>query len=204
VYGTPVWRKRPREEPAHVAVRLTQLSELLQRLAVDEPEIACIWRDLDVGEPAEHAVEEPGHGSAQERLAPAVASNGVDDLVALAPARDQLRRDLRRILRSPSSTIVASPVARSRPAVTATWWPKFRVKVTTLKRWSRLWSSSELVASRRRSVVHEDHSASPSSPSSTPSRRRASWGASPPLVVERDDERVPRHEPMVEDRYRRV
>src|SRR5206468_2672575 len=85
----------PGEEPADVAVVLAHAPELLERAPVDEPEVARVERDVDVDEAAQGAVEDRDRRPAQPRLGRAVLPDRIDDLVALAPARDQLRHHLR-------------------------------------------------------------------------------------------------------------
>src|SRR5438876_7556527 len=88
----------PREEAADVAVVLAHVPELVERTPVDEAEVAGVGRDVDVAEPAQDAVEEADRGAAEEGLDAPVLANGVDDLVALAPACDQVGRELGRVL----------------------------------------------------------------------------------------------------------
>src|SRR2546430_12965684 len=88
----------PREEAADVAVVLPHEAELVERTPVDEPEVPGVGWDLDVAQPAQDAVEEPDRGAAEEGLDAPVLADRVDDLVAFAPAGDQVGRELRRIL----------------------------------------------------------------------------------------------------------
>ena len=88
----------PAEHPAQVAVRLAHRPERLERAAVDEPEIAGGGGHVDLGQPAQHAVE-PARGQILEAaLALPLLHDCVDDLVARLPARDELGDDLRRML----------------------------------------------------------------------------------------------------------
>ena len=65
---------------------------------VDEPEVADVERHLHLGDPVEAPVE-PGRRRALEpRLTVALVAHGVDDVVALTPARGELEHDLGRIL----------------------------------------------------------------------------------------------------------
>ena len=70
----------------------------VQHPPVDEAKIADVDRRVEVGDDAEQPVEEGRAQSAEEGLALAPAPYRVHDVVLFAPARDQLRDDLGRVL----------------------------------------------------------------------------------------------------------
>ena len=88
----------PAEHPAHVAIRLAHRAERVERPAVDEAEVADVERHVDVGHPAKDAVEHRRGQPLERAFAFPLLAHGVDDVVALAPARGQVEGDLGRIL----------------------------------------------------------------------------------------------------------
>ena len=87
-----------RDEAAEEAVRLVQAQDFVDRAAAHQPEIPGIGWDLDLRDALDHAVAERGDEALGERLALARAALAVDDVEALAPARDHVAEKLRRIL----------------------------------------------------------------------------------------------------------
>ena len=90
-------KAEPGEHAAHEPVLLRHRAEGLDDAAVGEAEVACGGGDLDAGEPAQHAVVRACRGLLEPALG-AVDHHPVDDLVAVAPSRRELREHLRRML----------------------------------------------------------------------------------------------------------
>src|SRR5206468_6077203 len=87
----------PAPEPAEKAPALRERHERARHPAVEEAEVAGVERDVDLGDRTQAPVEGRVGGALQEPvLAP--APDGVDDVVALAPLRDEARQHLGRIL----------------------------------------------------------------------------------------------------------
>ena len=95
---TDLAKADPAEHATHVAIRLAHRAERVERPAVDEAEVADVDRHVDVGHPAKDAVEHPGGQPLERAIAFPLLAHGVDDVVALAPARGQVEGDLGRIL----------------------------------------------------------------------------------------------------------
>src|SRR3954451_11265244 len=88
----------PAEHAAHVAVRLPHRAERVEGSAIDETEVADVERNVDVAHPPEEAVEGRSRRALERRVALPLLTDGVDDVVTVAPARGELERDLRRVL----------------------------------------------------------------------------------------------------------
>ena len=85
------------DQAAQEAVALAVLAQLVDHLAVDEPEVPGVLGDVDRGHLAEEPVEAVG-GELLERRVLARAALRIDDVEALFPLLEQLQRDPRRVL----------------------------------------------------------------------------------------------------------
>ena len=88
----------PGGHPPEVAIVLAHRRHRVERAPVDEAEVACVPRDVDLGQTAKQAVEELRGQQLRPRLADALVAHRVDDRVPLAPAPRELECHLGRIL----------------------------------------------------------------------------------------------------------
>ena len=125
----------PARHPADEAVALAHRVERVERVAIEQPEVAGVGLDRDLRQARDEPVE-PARG---EQLEPASRPRARGARRRRCPPRRASARASSRITsggswRSASIITVASPRARSRPAVIAAWWPKLRERVTTRTR----------------------------------------------------------------------
>ena len=77
---------------------LLERDDVVDDAAAHETEVAGVRRDLDLGDAGDDPVAERRDDALGQRLALARPALRIDDVVALAPAADELRDQLRRIL----------------------------------------------------------------------------------------------------------
>ncbi len=87
-----------RHESAQKSVTLGQRHDVVHDATAEQTKITGVGRDLDFGDAGDHPIADVRDDPLGQRLAGARAPLGVDDLVAVAPARDQLGDQLGRIL----------------------------------------------------------------------------------------------------------
>ena len=88
----------PRAHPAQEAGALAHAQQGVQRRAVEQPEVARVRLELDLGETAHDRVEPACGGELHARLALAHAALGDHDVRAVAPALDHVGDQLGRVL----------------------------------------------------------------------------------------------------------
>src|SRR5205085_5019262 len=86
------------DQTAQESVAFVERDDVVDDPTAHEAEIAGIRGNLDVRDLADDAVAERGDKALGPRLTLTGASLRVDDVVSLAPARDKLADQLRRIL----------------------------------------------------------------------------------------------------------
>ena len=86
--------RHPAEEPRPLAHRV----ERLQRAPVEQPEVAGVLGQVDLGEAREEAVEPAGRRELHPRLPGALGADRVDDVRAVLPVLDHGQDQLRRVL----------------------------------------------------------------------------------------------------------
>ena len=88
----------PAEHAAYETVPLRHGAERVDGLAVDEPEVADVGGDVDVGQRTDELVEQRCRPKLQARFAVSADTQRVDDLEALPPLRGEVEDDFRWIL----------------------------------------------------------------------------------------------------------
>ena len=91
-------KPHPGEQPLHEAGALRHAAQGLHHAPVHEPEVAGVARDVHLADAVQQAVEQARGGALDGGLAVAHPARGIDHVVALAPARDHLRDQFRRVL----------------------------------------------------------------------------------------------------------
>ena len=88
----------PHRHAAQKARALGHLQQRVQRPAIEQAEVAGVRLEVDLGEFVEQLVEPRGGRELERGLALAPLAHGIHDVRALAPLRDHLADQLRRIL----------------------------------------------------------------------------------------------------------
>ena len=88
----------PGEHAAHEPVALGHGEEAIERLAVDQAEVAGVAGNRRFGERAGEAIEEVGGHKLEAAFAAARRALGANDVIALLPSGDQRMDDFGRIL----------------------------------------------------------------------------------------------------------
>ncbi len=138
-------------------MRLGQRVQRVDDAAVEQSEVARVERDVDVGEPAEDAVEELVGAIASNAVVSRFDPLAVDDVVALRQRSTNSGISSGGSCRSPSSSTTASPVAIRIPLVNALCEPKLRAWLMTTTLGSRAGElGQDLSRVVRAAVVDED------------------------------------------------
>src|SRR5690606_23250267 len=88
----------PAEQALHEALAFAQGPQRIERARRQQAEIAGVLRDRRVRQPADHAVEQVRGAALEQAFASALGAGAIDIVVAFAPALDETRDQLRRIL----------------------------------------------------------------------------------------------------------
>ncbi len=88
----------PDGHPAQEAVALAHRQQRVERAAVEQPEVARVVLELDLGELVEQPVEPAGGAELEARLAGALLADRVDDVTARPPVVEHRLDQLRRVL----------------------------------------------------------------------------------------------------------
>ena len=88
----------PHGHAAQEAAALGHRQQRVERAAVEQPEVAGVRLQVDLGELVEQLVEPRGGGELERGLAVALAPHRVDDVGALLPVLDHRGDELRRVL----------------------------------------------------------------------------------------------------------